>query len=186
MYKFVQVLSNTWYGMVKSIKLFVTSDIQEGLKMSNWRTCPNLAQPASKILGDELTPRFKTRKQINCICVRLITWVIFWIYNLGLETNCINTFCVELRFGLNTGFENVKTMFQFIKYLLFVNHGQVLISGVNSPVISYLWSTAAIRGLPIAWDMCFNHIFYRYLKHDELPTYDGPTPWKWRTNPAVG
>ena len=41
--------------------------------------------------------------------------------------------------------------------------------GDKSPVISYLGSTEAIRGLKIAWDMRFNHTFYRCLKHDELP-----------------
>ena len=80
-------------------------------------------------------------------------------------------------------------MFQFIQDLLLVNHGLVLIYGGKSPVIPYLWSTKAIRGLEIAWDMRFNHKFYRYLKHDEPshiwrtnaqhPEYD-------ETNPGVG
>ena len=64
-------------------------------------------------------------------------------------------------------------MFQFIQDLLLVNHGLVLMSGVKSPVMSYLWSTEAICGLEIAWDIRFNHIFYRCLKHD--------APWMWRT-----
>ena len=63
-------------------------------------------------------------------------------------------------------------MFQFIQDLLFVSHGLELISGVKSTVISSLWSTEAIEKV---WDMRFNQIVHRYLKHD------GPSHI-WRTN----
>ena len=49
-------------------------------------------------------------------------------------------------------------MFLFNQDLLLVNHGMVLIYGVKSPVISYLLSAEAIRGLEIAWGISFSHI----------------------------
>ena len=66
-------------------------------------------------------------------------------------------------------------MFQFNHDLLLINHGLVLISGGESPVISYLLSAEAIGDLDVACDMRFSHSNYIYLKHDELS-------YIWRTN----
>ena len=59
-------------------------------------------------------------------------------------------------------------MFKFIQDKLLVNHGLVLISGVESPIISYLLSAEAIRALKKTWDMRFVHIIYRYLRHEKI------------------
>ena len=58
----------------------------------------------------------------------------------------------------------VKTI--FIHDELWANNKLLLISGVKSPLISYLLSREAIRGLKMAWDMRLVNIIYRYFKHD--------------------
>ena len=50
---------------------------------------------------------------------------------------------------------NCQTVFDFIKYVLLVIYGVVLIPGVKSSIISYVLSAEAIRDLKMAQNMPF-------------------------------
>ena len=53
---FVQVFSNTWYGRRYRTVCNHGGTCRQRKKTWNWRTCPNLAQPAPQIICDEQTP----------------------------------------------------------------------------------------------------------------------------------
>ena len=78
----------------------------------------------------------------------------------------------------------VKTM--FIHDELWANNRLLLISGVKSPLISYLLSREAIRGLKMAWDMRLVNIIYRYFKRDDPSHIWRNNTLTMTSNPQVG